>query len=498
MAELAWAYASTNNDEEILVDLAQRSDLPRSIVGQIAGIPAVPVRVAYLSRPDLDPGERDMILAAEKRGTVLALLAGDPNCDHDTLDALATHKVIKVTVALVGNEGAPTEIRRKAALHIGTTGASLNGNQHSVWGKFVQADTEGHDAYANAFPQVSQLELLLGSTSLGEAALRRVFTELVELSMKTYRETDLDWSRDNAIRALMSRIGQLALNPVLPDDVAARMEAMLDEIGTRARIVDRETFDRVVKRVDARRRGTLGTDLTIAATSTDPAELDALVHDTQDPAVLGTVVNNRAASPATTARAYVRHNGTAVLARRRDQHDVIHALWVAEAFEVLNSWTPRDDAEIALGVRMLADPNGSVRAKRSLAQRMASQRKLPPEAVGYLPLEIFANSYLGEPLRDLAVDLVVRSLHDKPVASDVLLTMSANFESSLDDLLELGALLNEPTDTEQDDTEQDDTEQTGTGIEQAGTTTTGTDLDGKLDELLDDTTASFGQLSFTA
>lgn len=465
LAHLAWEYANTYNDEALLVSLAKRADIPTAVRDHLGDVPAVSVRVAYLSRSDIDPDERGEILAKEKRGTVLALLAADADCAASTLAKFATHRVLRVNLAVIANTAAPAEIRRTAVIHVDATRGTLNSTQAGIVSTYIRGDAAGHDIFARTLTKPLLLVLLVGSTTVGDVGMRRLMDRLVHPSIKTIRTLQEGPYRDRLVHQVINYVSAFTLTADLTatggEALGSALRDVSDYLSTRAALAHQKAVDRLA----TRQHGSLGEDLSVALTSTNPVELAALVRSDQDVAVLSAVATNRATDPQSTAQAMNYHDTPNVVTTRRDQHDVMLALWESGYSRVVNSWTPRDEAEIALAVSMLHTKGAPNSAKSSLAQRMAGHKILPPEAVGDLPMEIFGRTYLNAALRDLAVDLVAGHLAANPIEPEVLLGMANDFESSLDDLLELSVLLHFPAEVAG---EADEEAQLGTGDDAVG------------------------------
>jgi hypothetical protein len=435
VARIAWTLARTSANTGLMTEIAKRPEIPDDVRMAVGQVKDAAVRAAYLRRADLDPAERRSLLESETRGKVLAVLAGDPDTDAATLDILAEHKTVLVCMAVVTNDAAPIEIRRKAILTLSASDKELNSKQGADARAFILEDTEGHNEYALQLSPY-RLDILTSSETVGPDGIRRIVDECITKKVKqiTGKNTER-YIRERCANEVANTINEMLLLPELPDTLFRVLERALTAIEPHVSSYHQPKPQQIKERLTSRASGPLAKYLATARQSTDPEELAQLVVPGQDSAILHTVARNRASSAATTVSAWKlgdqRSSSRGLIEARAGQDDVLLALWVADYWP-MRRWVPAPGNETLI-IAMLEHKDASINAKTDLIRALHEHDMLPENAISYLTQEAFEHCWVGSIIPELGIEALVAGVQHTP--PELLLSVANGFSGNLGELL---------------------------------------------------------------
>jgi len=160
----AWAQAQVWHDNELTAALTARLDLPSDLLEEAGKRNEMPIRIAYLSRPDHDPAVVSELLMAERRAGVVAGFYRTCKESKMFLHIIEKHLREKPTVVLVEAvleaDVVPTSDLAILTLQTALTRwDSLTDSQHQAASRFIEALSADDSAMAKMLDMMDSLTL---------------------------------------------------------------------------------------------------------------------------------------------------------------------------------------------------------------------------------------------------------------------------------------------------------------------------------------------------
>jgi hypothetical protein len=171
------------SSDNVLIKLAERSDLVKDVQKMIEECDRAKVRAAWLSRPGLSQSELEALIKKEKRATVLAKVAAASETPVYLLEALAKDGKPLVCEALMSNPNTPN----KSLVLVLSKLAENPRSTRVRWDvqKVITDRKDLQDELAQIAGTTVASWLLSESPGFSEKAVKRIFTILVKDPIKS-------------------------------------------------------------------------------------------------------------------------------------------------------------------------------------------------------------------------------------------------------------------------------------------------------------------------
>jgi len=448
-----WKLAEGSGDLDVMRTLALRpGSLPSSVSAGLRLRKEVDVRIAYLSRPDLEDDERGSLLENEKRSEVFAGL----------IDAAAKNPLL---ASRLEKQFAfkPTKVLARQLLRSDFGNADLRFEclrrliddkrpPDWLWRKFREIVTEnlGNKERSEELVSILPPGLLvsLDMAILGEEAQLRLIERLVDFASRDHRHAE--WE----VRRVMQQISSFLVASSALANLSDAVVNALDAVSTAAWMSD---GDRIAGALAGRRAMMSDTidDLRLRARELTGSKLDDLFElvladrtDGSETLVQGLLENPAAWKHVQFSNLLVHVPAAFVVKAMQAtrSHDLMSRLWEQNSHMLPDACWEYVDEEEMLAERLieetLARENVAFRIQNSIPSLI--DRGVSDAAIGRLPFSLFTDSYgyrrYSSSVLNSSVQQVVRlqmaTLGENAMYWENFNNLSAGWSGSLMELLE--------------------------------------------------------------